>query len=67
MGADDGAKQRSVRPGRLSSQATKGEKVEIELSREVPYELDGGERGTVKRLKAKVEPRAITVRVRDGA
>jgi diacylglycerol kinase (ATP) len=47
-------------------QATKAQKVVIELSRKVPYELDGGERGTVKRIKAKVEPRAITVRVPNG-
>jgi diacylglycerol kinase family enzyme len=47
-------------------QTTKAEKVEVELSRKVRYELDGGERTTVKRLKAKVEPRAITVRVREG-
>jgi YegS/Rv2252/BmrU family lipid kinase len=44
-------------------QMTKAQKVDVELSRKVRYELDGGERKTVKRLKAKVEPRAITVRV----
>ena len=49
-------------------QTTKAEKVEIELNRKVRYELDGGERAaTVKHLKAKVEPRAITVRVREGS
>lgn len=47
-------------------QTTKAEKVEVELSRKVRYELDGGERTTVKHLKAKVEPRAITVRVPQG-
>ena len=47
-------------------QTTKAEKVEVELSRKVRYELDGGERTTVKHLKAKVEPKAITVRVREG-
>ena len=47
-------------------QTTKVEKVEVELSRKVRYELDGGERTTVKHLKAKVEPKAITVRVREG-
>jgi hypothetical protein len=35
----------------------------VELSRKVRYELDGGERTIVKHLKAKVEPKAITVRV----
>jgi YegS/Rv2252/BmrU family lipid kinase len=44
-------------------QATKAKKVVIELSRKVPYELDGGERGPTKRLKAKVEPAALTVRI----
>jgi diacylglycerol kinase (ATP) len=44
-------------------QATKVKKIVVELSRKVPYELDGGERGVAKRIKAKVEPRAITVRV----
>lgn len=44
-------------------QATKAEKIVVELSRKIPYEIDGGERGAVKRLKAKVEPGALTVRV----
>jgi YegS/Rv2252/BmrU family lipid kinase len=44
-------------------QATKAKKVVIELSRKVPYELDGGERGATKRLKAKVEPGALKVRI----
>jgi len=44
-------------------QTTKAKKIVVELSRKVPYELDGGERGTTKRLKAKVEPGALKVRV----
>jgi YegS/Rv2252/BmrU family lipid kinase len=44
-------------------QATKIERAVVELDRKVPYEMDGGERGTVKRLKVKIEPQAITVRV----
>jgi diacylglycerol kinase (ATP) len=44
-------------------QATKAKKIVVELSRKVPYELDGGERGAAKRLKAKVEPGALKVRV----
>jgi diacylglycerol kinase (ATP) len=44
-------------------QATKAKKIVVELSRKIPYELDGGERGTIKRMKAKVEPRALSVRV----
>ena len=44
-------------------QATKAKKIVVELSRKVPYELDGGERGAAKRIKAKVEPAALRVRV----
>jgi diacylglycerol kinase (ATP) len=44
-------------------QATKAKKIVVELSRKVPYELDGGERGAAKRIKAKVEPGALKVRV----
>ena len=44
-------------------QATKAKKIVVELSRKVPYELDGGERGPVKRIKARVEPLALRVRV----
>jgi len=44
-------------------QSTKAQHVVVEFGRKVPYELDGGERGTTKRLKTKVEPNAITVRV----
>jgi YegS/Rv2252/BmrU family lipid kinase len=44
-------------------QATKAKKIVVELSRKVPYELDGGERGPAKRIKAKVEPAALKVRV----
>jgi diacylglycerol kinase (ATP) len=47
-------------------QATKVERVVVELDRKVPYELDGGERGTAKRLKVKIEPQAITLRVPAG-
>lgn len=44
-------------------QTTKARKVVVELDRKVPFELDGGERGASKRLKTKVEPNAIRVRV----
>ena len=47
-------------------QTTKAKKIVVELSRKVPYELDGGERGVVKRLKARVEPKSLTVRVPNG-
>jgi YegS/Rv2252/BmrU family lipid kinase len=44
-------------------QATKAERVDVELDRKVLYELDGGERKEVKRLKVKVKPEALTVSV----
>lgn len=44
-------------------QATKAKKIVVELSRKVPYELDGGERGAAKLIKARVEPGALKVRV----
>jgi len=46
-------------------QVTKARKVRVELDRKVAYELDGGARKPVKRLKVKIEPGAITVRVRE--
>lgn len=44
-------------------QATKAKRIDVEFDRKVLYELDGGDRDEVKRLKVKVEPDAITVRV----
>jgi diacylglycerol kinase (ATP) len=44
-------------------QATKAERIDVELDRRVLYELDGGERTEVRRLKVKVKPDALTVRV----
>lgn len=44
-------------------QATKAKKIEVRLDRKVTYELDGGERKDVKKLKAKVEPGALRVKV----
>jgi YegS/Rv2252/BmrU family lipid kinase len=44
-------------------QVTKATKISISLDRKITYELDGGERKKVKKLKAKVEPGAIAVRV----
>ena len=40
---------------------TRGKKIRIELGRKLAYELDGGVRGSVKRLKVRVDPDAITV------
>ena len=44
-------------------QVTKAKKLTASLDRKVPYELDGGDRKKVKKLKARVEPRAIAVAV----
>jgi hypothetical protein len=42
---------------------TKAKRIDVEFNRKVLYELDGGERDEVKRLKVKVEPEAIVLRV----
>ena len=42
-------------------QVTKAHDVEVELSRKVLYELDGGDRTKVRNFKVKVEPGAVTV------
>jgi len=42
---------------------TRGEKIVVRLSRNRVYELDGGVRSSTKRLKVRVEPGAIAVRV----
>ena len=44
-------------------QATKAERIDVEFKPKVLYELDGGERKEVKRLKVKVKPGALTVMV----
>jgi diacylglycerol kinase family enzyme len=44
-------------------QITRGRKVSVRLARPLTYELDGGARGRTKRLKARLVPGAITVRV----
>ena len=48
-------------------QATKAKKVRARLDRKVPYELDGGDRKKVKKLKARVDPGAISVAVPEAA
>jgi len=42
---------------------TRGRKIVVELGRKLPYEIDGGVRPAAKRLKVRVKPGAITVRV----
>ena len=40
-------------------QVTRGERFRIRFNRSMPYELDGGARGTVKELRIKVHPGSI--------
>ena len=44
-------------------QVTKAKRIDVELDRKVPYEVDGGDRDDAKRLKVKVKPQALTVMV----
>jgi diacylglycerol kinase (ATP) len=44
-------------------QATKAERIDVEFKPKVLYELDGGDREAVKRLKVTVKPAALTVMV----
>jgi diacylglycerol kinase (ATP) len=38
-----------------------GRSFEVRLEKKLPYEMDGGERKSTKRLRVSVDPRAITV------
>ena len=38
--------------------------IDVRLSRRIRYELDGGARGTTKRLKVRIKEQAVTVCVR---
>jgi diacylglycerol kinase (ATP) len=40
---------------------TRAKKIDVRFSQPMPYELDGGERGTTTRLKARVAPAAVTI------
>jgi diacylglycerol kinase (ATP) len=40
---------------------TSGRRIDVRLSRRMPYELDGGAGGTTKRLKVRVKEQAVTV------
>jgi len=42
-------------------ETTTAEKIDIDLDKKSPYELDGGDRPKTKRLKIRVKPAAITV------
>jgi len=43
---------------------TRAKAVDVKMDVPMTYELDGGARDAVKRLKASIAPAAITVRVR---
>ena len=45
---------------------TNGHRVDVKLNKKTPYELDGGDRPATRRLKIRIEPLAITVRVPVG-
>jgi YegS/Rv2252/BmrU family lipid kinase len=52
------------RPGRSPFvRMTRGKKIVVDLARRLPYEVDGGIRPSVKRLKVRVKAGAITLRV----
>jgi YegS/Rv2252/BmrU family lipid kinase len=40
---------------------TRAREIDVKLGRKLPYELDGGDRSTTKRLRARVEPATITL------
>lgn len=42
-------------------QTVSGRRIRIRLDREMPYELDGGDRPATRSLKIDVEPAAVTV------
>jgi diacylglycerol kinase family enzyme len=45
---------------------TSGQRFSVRFSQPTVYELDGGDRSTTKKLKVRVEPRAVTVCVPEG-
>jgi YegS/Rv2252/BmrU family lipid kinase len=47
-------------------ETTRGRKIDVRFDEPVIYELDGGARGTTERLKARVVPRGLSVRVPAG-
>jgi diacylglycerol kinase (ATP) len=42
-------------------EVTRGREFRIGFASKLPYELDGGARGTVKKMRIKVRPRSVTV------
>jgi diacylglycerol kinase family enzyme len=48
-------------------EVTRAQRIDVRFAKPVLYELDGGERGRVVRLKAKIVPGALTVATVDPA
>jgi len=44
---------------------TSGRRIDVRLARRIPYELDGGARGTTRQLKVRIKKQAVTVCVPD--
>lgn len=47
--------------------STQAAKIDVRFAKEVPYEIDGGARGETDRLKIRVRPNAIAIRVPIGS
>jgi diacylglycerol kinase family enzyme len=45
---------------------TSARRVDVRLSRRMPYELDGGARGTTKHLKVRIKKQAVTICIPDS-
>jgi YegS/Rv2252/BmrU family lipid kinase len=53
-------------PASPLAKTTQARKLKVKVDRKVRYELDGGERGKLRKLKAKAEPQALQVCVPAG-
>jgi diacylglycerol kinase (ATP) len=49
------------------TRTTRGRKIDVRLARKTLYELDGGDRPSASRLKVRIEPGAIAIRVPPGS
>ncbi len=47
--------------GSKFTRQTSGRKIDVRLDKKLPYELDGGDRPSSKRMKVRIEPAAITI------
>ena len=48
------------------TRTTRGRKIKVRFAKPTPYELDGGDRSKVKKLKVRVEPAAVRIAVPAG-